>query len=93
MVAKSRGLLILVAVIVMFTNLGVPPLWDRDEPRNAGCAREMLERNEFTPRSDLASLGYCLIEMLAGKHIFGGLTKYKDLLEAKRRLPHDPWNR
>ena len=28
----------------MFTNLGGPRLWDRDEPRNAGCAREMLER-------------------------------------------------
>ncbi len=30
------------AVVVFFVNLGGPRLWDRDEPRNAGCAREML---------------------------------------------------
>ena len=31
----------------MFTNLGGPRLWDRDEPRNAGCAREMLDRGDW----------------------------------------------
>lgn len=36
-----------VTVIVMFTNLGGPRLWDRDEPRNAGCAKEMLERGDW----------------------------------------------
>ncbi|MDX1947608.1 MAG: glycosyltransferase family 39 protein [Pirellulaceae bacterium] len=41
---KQAVLVALVAVIVMFTNLGGPRLWDRDEPRNAGCAKEMLER-------------------------------------------------
>jgi 4-amino-4-deoxy-L-arabinose transferase-like glycosyltransferase len=40
-------LVALVAAIVMFTNLGGPRLWDRDEPRNAGCAREMLERRDL----------------------------------------------
>src|SRR5688572_21932494 len=30
----------------MFTNLGGPRLWDRDEPRNAGCAVEMLQRGD-----------------------------------------------
>jgi 4-amino-4-deoxy-L-arabinose transferase-like glycosyltransferase len=36
-----------VVAIVMLTNLGGPRLWDRDEPRNAGCAREMLERGDW----------------------------------------------
>ena len=31
----------------MLTNLGGPRLWDRDEPRNAGCAREMLARRDW----------------------------------------------
>ncbi len=35
------------ATIVFFFNLGGPKLWDRDEPRNAGCAREMIERNDW----------------------------------------------
>jgi 4-amino-4-deoxy-L-arabinose transferase-like glycosyltransferase len=35
------------AAIVFFFNLGGPKLWDRDEPRNAGCAREMLERHDW----------------------------------------------
>jgi 4-amino-4-deoxy-L-arabinose transferase-like glycosyltransferase len=37
----------IVAAIVMFTNLGGPRLWDRDEPRNAGCAGEMLSRRDI----------------------------------------------
>lgn len=37
----------LAAAVVMLTNLGGPRLWDRDEPRNAGCAREMLERGDW----------------------------------------------
>ncbi len=36
-----------VAVLVLFTNLGGPRLWDRDEPRNAGCAAEMIERGDW----------------------------------------------
>src|SRR4051812_621336 len=31
----------------MLTNLGGPRLWDRDEPRNAQCAREMLQRTDW----------------------------------------------
>jgi 4-amino-4-deoxy-L-arabinose transferase-like glycosyltransferase len=37
----------LVAGIVLFTNLGGPDLWDRDEPRNAGCALEMQQRGDW----------------------------------------------
>ena len=36
--------IVAVACVVFFTNLGIPKLWDRDEPRNAGCAVEMLQR-------------------------------------------------
>ena len=52
------------------------------------AAPEVLEGGDCTPRSDLASLGYVLIEMLAGKQPFAGLVTYRELLEAKRLLPH-----
>jgi serine/threonine protein kinase len=58
----------------------------------AYAAPEVLDGAESTPRSDLASLGYVLIEMLAGAPPFAGLSNYRDLLEAKRflaqRLPN-----
>jgi serine/threonine-protein kinase len=50
------------------------------------AAPEVLEGAESTPRSDLASLGYVLIEMLAGAPPFAGLGSFRDLLEAKRFL-------
>ncbi len=49
--AKSQWLhivtILIVAITIFFTSLGKSRLWDRDEPRNAGCAAEMLERSEF----------------------------------------------
>jgi len=51
------------------------------------AAPEVLEGAESSPRSDLASLGYVLIEMLSGLPPFGGINNYRELLEAKRRLP------
>lgn len=53
----------------------------------AYAAPEILEGQPPTPRSDLASLGYVLIEMLAGRPIFAGLKTFRELLEAKRLLP------
>ncbi len=42
------GLLIAsVAGLVFFFNLGATRLWDRDEPRNAGCAAEMLAAGDW----------------------------------------------
>lgn len=39
--------LIAIALLIFFTNLGGATLWDIDEPRNAGCAREMLESQDW----------------------------------------------
>jgi eukaryotic-like serine/threonine-protein kinase len=50
------------------------------------AAPEVLEGGECSARSDLASLGYVLIEILAGRPPFAGLTSYRELLEAKRFL-------
>lgn len=52
------------------------------------AAPEVLEGGGVTPQSDLASLGYILIEMLAGQSPFEGVTGYTPLLEAKRTLEH-----
>jgi serine/threonine protein kinase len=62
-------------------------------PANRTCtpayaAPEVLEGRDHTPRSDLASLGYVLIEMLSGQPPFAGLNSFRDLLEAKRSLAH-----
>jgi serine/threonine-protein kinase len=51
------------------------------------AAPEVLDGGDISPRSDLASLGYVLIEMLAGRPPFAGLETYRQLLEAKRMLP------
>jgi serine/threonine-protein kinase len=64
-----------------------------DAPSQRTCtptyaAPEVLEGGECSPRSDLASLGYVLIEVLAGRPPFAGLTSFRDLMEAKRFLPH-----
>jgi eukaryotic-like serine/threonine-protein kinase len=57
----------------------------------AYAAPEVLERNEASPRSDLASLGYVLIQMLSGTPPFAGRNTFQELLEAKlllaQRLP------
>jgi serine/threonine-protein kinase len=67
-----------------------PPLQRTCTPQYA--APEVLEGAETTPRSDLASLGYVLIEMLSGRPPFPGMKSYRELLEAKRflaqRLPN-----
>jgi 4-amino-4-deoxy-L-arabinose transferase-like glycosyltransferase len=44
---KQQLVLLLIAGITFFGNLGGGRLMDRDEPRNAGCAMEMLERGDW----------------------------------------------
>jgi len=53
----------------------------------AYAAPEVLQGRPATPRSDLASLGYMLIEMLSGAPPFAGMT-YGKLMEAKNEV-HD----
>jgi len=62
-------------------------------PRDRDCtptyaAPEVLENNDASPRSDLASAGYVLIELLSGQNRFPGDMNFRELLEAKRELPH-----
>jgi serine/threonine-protein kinase len=64
----------------------------RNPPRDRDCtpiyaAPELLENNEISPRSDLASAGYVLVELLAGQNPFAGDMTLRELLEAKRELP------
>ena len=44
---RDQVLIVVVAASVIFFHLGAARLWDRDEPRNAGCAVEMLERGDW----------------------------------------------
>ena len=62
-----------------------------DPPQKRTCtptyaALEVLEGGQVTPRSDLASLGFVLLELLAGKPVFAGLNDYQELVDAKRSL-------
>jgi eukaryotic-like serine/threonine-protein kinase len=52
----------------------------------AYAAPEVLQGEANTPRSDLASLGYVLVEMLAGRSPFEGLSTRRDLTRAKAEL-------
>jgi serine/threonine-protein kinase len=63
-----------------------------DPPQRRTCtpayaAPEVLSGSENTARSDLASLGYVTIELLAGRQIFGGISGFSDLMRAKETLP------
>ncbi len=84
---KRTGSAKMVDIGSAFT-LDAPPAHFLCTPHYA--APEVLENEECTPRSDLASLGYVLIEMLAGQSPFADvkMTSLRDLLVEKRRLPH-----
>ncbi len=62
-----------------------------DAPTRTTCtpsyaALEVLEGAEGSFQSDLASLGYVLIEMLSGAPPFAGLTRFGELRRAKREI-------
>ena len=64
--------------------------WEGKPPQGQPCtleyaSPEVLSGHRATRQSDLASLGYMLLEMLTGSKPFAGL-KYGDLLEAKNSL-------
>lgn len=52
----------------------------------AYAAPEVLKGGDNTPRSDLASLGYVLVEMLAGRPLFEGWGTIAELVEAKGKM-------
>ncbi len=54
----------------------------------AYAAPEVLENAPVSPRSDLASLGYVLVELLSGQPCFSDTDSLRELLEQKRSLPH-----
>lgn len=45
--ALSTAAVGLAAAAVLFVNLGGPPLWDDDEPKNAGCSAAMLATGDW----------------------------------------------
>lgn len=64
----------------------------RDPPTKHHCtpayaAPEVLMGNRPTPRSDLASLGYVLVELLSGRKLFPQPSSAAELLEQKKQLP------
>lgn len=69
-------LLLGLSALLLFPGLGMAPLWILDEARNAECAREMYERNDWIVptfngqlRTDKPPLHYFF--MFAGYAIFG----------------------
>src|SRR5438270_289867 len=50
------------------------------------AAPEVLDGDGGSPQSDLASLGYVLVEMLSGAPPFAGLSEPAALLQAKRTI-------
>lgn len=57
------------------------PTWT---PRYA--AVEVLEGARHTPASDLASMGYVLLELLTGKYPFAGVSSPQELIQLKREV-------
>jgi len=52
----------------------------------AYAALEVLEGGEITPLSDLASLGYVLVELMAGSPVLSSVHNVADLIRIKRGL-------
>lgn len=44
---RDAGLVVAAALTVLLVNLGGPPLFDDDEPRNAGCSLAMLDSGDW----------------------------------------------
>jgi serine/threonine-protein kinase len=64
----------------------------RDPPKQrvftpAYAAPEVLTAKRWTPQSDLASLGYVVVELLAGQRLFPAKESIEELLARKHSLP------
>ena len=63
----------------------------KDPPKRRSCtpayaALEVLKGGENTPLSDLASLGYVLVELLSGRPLFGSEKDVGGLIAAKQEI-------
>jgi serine/threonine-protein kinase len=72
-------------------DIGSAFAWN-ESPQSYHCtfqyaAPEVLAEEAYTPQSDLASLGYVLIELLSGRNLFGKYESPDDLRLAKESLP------
>lgn len=86
LMVKRTGSLKLIDLGSAFTT-GEPPQRQAWTPRYA--AVEVLQRQQPTPKSDLASLGYVLVELLTGELPFASARNQEDLIEQKMRLPDE----
>ncbi|MGO8748941.1 MAG: serine/threonine protein kinase [Thermoguttaceae bacterium] len=72
-------------------DIGSAFLIDDPPPRRtwtpAYAAPEVHRGENASPRSDLVSLGYALVEFLAGRSPFADLTNQTELMDAKQALP------
>lgn len=66
-------------------DLSDPPPFRACTPTYA--AIEIMHGHDSSPSSDLASLGYVLIELLAGRPIMPRKVTFEKLIEAKQSLP------
>src|SRR5262249_24715630 len=77
----QAALIVLVSLCLNLVGNGGTSLWDRDEPRYAGCAREMRATGDYVnptfnaePRYHKPILKYCLITigfLVAGDNPYG----------------------
>lgn len=73
---RLQLLVVAVAAVIFFTNLGLPALWDMDEALYASCAREMFERGDwvvpmFNGRMFPEKPPLMFWTMMAGFELFG----------------------
>ena len=61
---------------------------DRRSCTPAYAAPEVLEGDYGSPVADLCSLGYVLIELIAGQPVFAGIKHLPELIKAKKTLPY-----
>lgn len=61
-----------------------PPLRRACTPAYASV--EVLEGADCTPLDDLTSLGYVMLELIAGRHLFSDIKDWRNLVKAKKEL-------
>jgi len=80
---KRTGNAKLIDIGAAFETIDPPP---RPTCTPTYAAPEVLEGADGSPQSDLASLGYVLVEILSGAPPFAGLTRVSELRKAKQAI-------